>query len=285
MTKPEAALLTNRSVCRVSGDEARTFLQGLLTQDILHLTTGQAAFTALLTPQGKILFDFFITPQADGFLIDCHASATPALLDRLKLYKLRAKVSLEPCENLQVAAIFGAAPRRADDEVIYFTDPRLKALGERVIGDPETLAKTLVRFGAADTDAYDNRRRALGVPEFGEEFGGEEAFLLDVNYDALNGVSYSKGCFVGQEVTSRMKRKGAVRKRTMIAEIEGNAPAKGAAIIAGESTLGEILSSAKGKALALIRLDRWEKAKAAHHTPVCDGRALHLLLPGYLEQS
>ncbi|WP_165793457.1 YgfZ/GcvT domain-containing protein [Hyphococcus luteus] len=262
--------LSDRAVIRLEGEDRLSFLQGVVTQDLDRLKEAPAIFAALLTPQGKILFDFFIV-KADGALyLDCNAEAAPALLKRLSLYKLRAKVALEIDESLHVVASESEL-----NEGFAFADPRLAALGWRA----------LVENGddAEDGD-YDRRRIAHGVPEFGKDFASDEMFLLDVNYDALAGVSYKKGCFIGQEVSSRMKRKGDPRRRTAIATFEGPAPEKGAAITAGGSTLGEIMSGTGTGALAMIRLDRWEKAET-EETPVeCGGAALLLQIPAYLEQ-
>jgi hypothetical protein len=129
---------------------------------------------------------------------------------------------------------------------------------------------------------YDRRRIALGVPECGKDFGPDEVFLLDVNYDALNAVSYKKGCFVGQEVTSRMKRKGEARKRTVVARFDGPAPEKGAAIVAGDSSVGEILSGTDGLALALVRLDRLAAAREARQALKVAGRGVEIEIPSYL---
>ena len=266
-----AAILPDRAVIRLAGDDRRHFLQGLITQDIDALAPGRPIFAALLTPQGKILLDFFIIEAGETFLIDVARAAAPDLARRLAMYKLRAKVAIEIDEGLGVAASAEeiSGPRA-------FRDPRLAAMGWRAVvpaGDDAT--------GAND---YDGRRLALGVPECGKDYGPDEMFLLDVNYDALNAVSYKKGCFVGQEVTSRMKRKGEVRRRTLIAQFDGAAPAPGSAVAAGDSTLGETLSGADGKALALIRLDRWEKAKAAGNAPTAEDRDMQLAIPAYLEQ-
>lgn len=266
--------LKDRSVIRISGDDRRSFLQGLITQDLDRLSPDAAIFAALLTPQGKILFDFFIADAGESFLLDCHGEAAPALVKRLTLYKLRAKVSVALDESLAVGA---SVEKPALDEGVVFADPRQPALGFRTIGPSSAFS--------ADAGDYDQRRIALGVPEFGRDFGSEEPFLLDVNYDALNGVSYKKGCFVGQEVTSRMKRKGEVRKRTLIAEFDGHAPEKGSAITAGASTLGDVMSGADNKALALVRLDRWEKAQAEGAAPECNGQRLHLHFPDYLQNT
>lgn len=264
--------LNDRAVIRISGDDRRDFLQGLITQDIDRLSPDRAVFATLLTPQGKILFDFFIADTGESFLLDCNAGAAPALAKRLTLYKLRAKVSVEIDESLAVAA---SVEKPDIDDGHVFADPRLPALGYRAI----------VSASAASGNAsgYHQRRIALGVPEFGQDFGSEEMFLLDVNYDVLNAVSYKKGCFVGQEVTSRMKRKGEVRRRTLIAAFDDPAPDKGSAIIAGESTLGELMSGANGKALALVRLDRRNKAADEGASLECDGRSLCLHFPDYLQ--
>jgi folate-binding protein YgfZ len=132
--------------------------------------------------------------------------------------------------------------------------------------------------------SYDEMRLALGVPEFGKDFIGEEVFLLDVNYDALGAVNYRKGCFVGQEVTSRMKRKGEIRKRTLIARFDGDPPPAGAAVTAGDLDVAEIQSGGPGIALALARLDRLKAAEAAGAAPAADGRKLLMTFPDYLER-
>jgi tRNA-modifying protein YgfZ len=270
-------ILNNRAVLRITGEDRRTFMQGLITQDIDHLSPQAAIFSALLTPQGKILFDFMIAERAGAFLIDCDKDAAPGLVKRLTLYKLRAKVTIAIDETLAVMAS-EAPPKTTDPDDIAFPDPRRPALGWRIIAPGSE---------SVSGDEYDRRRIGLGVPEFNRDFGPDEMFLLDVNYDALNGVSYSKGCFVGQEVTSRMKRKSEVRKRTLIADFTDQetetAPAKGALVTAGDSRLGEILSGADGQALALIRLDRWEKSKTLGHTATCEGREVRLAIPDYLE--
>lgn len=260
--------LPDRAVIRFTGDDRTTFLQGLITQDMNRLAHERAIFAALLTPQGKILFDFFVVTDGDALLIDCNADAAPALLKRLSMYKLRAKVALAIDDGLKVCA-------SANEIKEGFADPRHDAMGWRTIS---------AQAGAAVSDAYDLRRIAAGVPEFGKDFGADEMFLTDVNFDLLNGVNYKKGCFIGQEVTSRMKRKGDIRRRTLIASFDGAPPSKGAAITAGASTLGEILNRTDGAALAAVRLDRLEKARAEQTPILCKDRELQLQIPAYLEQ-
>ncbi len=257
-------ILTSRAVLSLMGEDAAAFLQGLVTQDV----TGAApVFAALLTPQGKILFDFILVPAAGGYLVDCDAAAAPALLKRLTMYKLRARVTLAAETGLGVFI----GPREGARAA--YADPRLPSLPARMIA-PQGAAP------AAD-DAYDARRLAAGVPEFGRDFAGEEVFLLDVNYDALSGVSYKKGCFVGQEVTSRMKRKGEVRKRTLI--ISGAALQKGAAVVAGGVAIGEVMSVRGGAGLALTRTDRLAEACAEGVEITCGGAAARLEAPAYLD--
>lgn len=258
-------LLAKRSVIRVSGPDAPTFLNNLLTQD-LSAPDGGARFAALLTPQGKILFDAIVVPTGDGFFLDIAGAALEAAVRRLSLYRLRARVAVDAAPDL--AVYWG-------DGADAFDDPRLAALGRRAIRPIEP--------APAGDEAWDAQRIALGVPAFGEDFGPEEVFLLDVNYDALGGVSYKKGCFIGQEVTSRMKRKGEVRRRTLIARFEGIAPAKDTPILSADAPIGEIASSAGAIALAFVRLDRWRAQVAAGAPITADGRILQLEIPSYLE--
>ena len=154
-------------------------------------------FLRLLTPQGKILFDFFIARSENGFWIDVHQDAAEALIKRLTLYRLRAKVSVELDDNHVVSAFHPD----------YFESSMTKA--ERLLPNMKPPRRWTIYT------AYHADRIAHGVPEWGADFGSEEIFLMDVNYDALRGVDYQKGCFVGQEVASRMKRKGDARKRTL----------------------------------------------------------------------
>ena len=246
-------ILPERAVISVTGETATQFLQGLITNGPPPAGT---IFSALLTPQGKILFDFFITKTPAGYLLDVHDSAAQALVKRLTLYRLRAKVEIS-----------------IDQSNVVCVD----AAHNRVIAPASQTS------GTEPVEKFHSRRIADGIPEFGNDFGPDEMFLLDVNYDALMGVDYKKGCFVGQEVTSRMKRKGEARKRTLIASFDDTPPEKGTAITAGASTLGHIMSSVDHHALALIRLDRWEAAKTAATDITCNGIALQLTLPAYLE--
>ncbi len=254
--------LQSRAVIRLSGVDAAGFLQGLISQDVSALMDGRAAFACLLSPQGKIFFEFLMFKRDDAILLDVRRDGAPALLRKLNLHRLRAAVQIDLAPTMMVVVNAGN------------DDPRTPQLPKRDIVDQSDIN--------AGDDHYDAARLTAGVPELGRDFESDEKFLLDVNYDALNGINYAKGCFIGQEVTSRMKRKGEVRKRTLIATFGGDAPPPGASIVAGESEVGAILSGSKGRALAQIRLDRLAAARTAGNSINVDGREVALSWPEYL---
>ncbi|MEM6415687.1 MAG: folate-binding protein [Pseudomonadota bacterium] len=276
--------MPDRAVVAINGDDASTFLQGLLTQDVASEDTNpnEAAFAALLTPQGKILFDFFLVRTDTGFMVDVAADVTDAFVKRLKLYKLRAKVIIERRDDLAVGwrktpVAVEADNINADPGTVHmFNDPRTERLGARTIAAKETLSDL------NDLDAYESLRLHEGVPEFLKDFEADSVFLMDVNYDALHGVDYKKGCFVGQEVASRMKRKGAVRKRTYKLMTESRPLAKGASIMAGEKTIGEISSALENRALARVRTDRLQ---AASEPLTVEGNTVTVTPPDYLSET
>jgi folate-binding protein YgfZ len=231
------AHLADRAVLAVSGPEARGFLQGLVTND---MELGGARYAALLTPQGKILFDFIIVERGGVFLIDCAKPVREALQKRLTLYRLRAKVEIAPREDLSVLAAWDSS-ELADS----FADPRLPELGIRAI------------TAAAQNDAdYLSHRLALGVPE-SADFGQDKMFALDAGLDELNAVSFTKGCYVGQELTARMKHRGTARKRLLLVEsLDGTTLVPDAAIAAETREIGTITSVYGARGFGLIRLDR-----------------------------
>ena len=231
-------------------------------------SNGQMRYAALLTPQGRLLHDMFITAQAGGALLDVAADTRDALLARLKLYRLRAKVEITPVGGAVVVA-FGDAEGPGEG---WEADPRLPALGWRGVDrSPPPAAH------AADADAYDRHRLALGVADVVRDALADRAYALEANLDLLNGVDFHKGCFVGQETTSRMKRRGGVRSRLVPIRYEGAALALGAEVLAGELRAGEVRSASDGVALALLRLDR-----AAGASLTVDGRPVRLAPPHWL---
>ncbi len=237
------ALLEDRAVVALSGPDARPLLQGLITNDITQLSPSRALYAALLTPQGKILFDFLISEGDGAVLLDCAAVSAEALTKRLTMYRLRAKVEI--AMRPQLAVVWGEG----------LMDPRLAALGKRsIVARAET--------GALPSHAYLEHRLGLGVPE-GADFGSDKMFALDAGLDELHGVSFDKGCYVGQELTARMKHRGTARKRLLLIESPAALPASGTEVTAGGKNIGEITSVYGARGLALIRLDRLEEAAGA----------------------
>jgi len=262
----KAAYLSDRGVVRVGGEDATSFLQGLLTNDVERLRSGEARYAALLTPQGKILFDMLVVrisaEKGAAYLLDCAAAQAADLAKRLGFYKLRAKVAIaDESAELGVVAAWNGAPDNAPAGIVY-PDPRDPRLGWRAIL-PRARA---VALGEADENQYETIRIGVGAPKGGVDFTYGDAFPQDANLDLINGVDFEKGCYVGQEVVSRMRHRGSARKRVARVRIEAAAPAPGTPILDGALAVGTLGSSSGREALALVRLDRVEEAKAAGRT-------------------
>ena len=284
----KAAFLPDRGVVEVSGEDARKFLNGLLTTDVAQLTPGQARFGALLTPQGKITVDFLILQaRADGgerFLLDCPRAQAAAFADKLKLYKLRAKVGIENLsDRIGVIAAWGGDI--ASLPALAFADPREAALGWRILA-PETEAPDIAKqIGAelVDATAYEAHRIAQAVPRGGLDFAYGDAFPHETNMDLLHGVDLGKGCYVGQEVVSRMHHRGTARTRTAQVLLDGPAPEPGTPVMVGDKSVGTIGSAAETTGIALIRIDRVSDALAAGQVLTAGGRALRIADPAILQ--
>jgi folate-binding protein YgfZ len=256
-----AAFLPDRGVVKISGEDARNFLNGLVTTDVTELAPGLGRFGALLTPQGKITADFLITEapagHGGGFLLDCPRPLAQALTDKLGFYKLRAKVAVENLsDNLAVIAAWGGEPAMKPD--LAFADPRDAALGWRILAPQELAQKVADLIGAdlADSTAYEAHRIATGVPRGGQDFIYGDAFPHETNMDRLHGVDFEKGCYVGQEVVSRMQHRGTARTRTVRVTLDSAAPEAGSPILAGDKPVGTMGSTSGQNGLALIRTDR-----------------------------
>jgi tRNA-modifying protein YgfZ len=285
----KAALLPDRGVIKVIGDDARKFLHGLVTADVLDLTPGAARFCALLTPQGKIIADFLLTeaPPADGggFFLDVPRALAAMLLEKLNLYKLRAKVLIEDLtEILGVLAIWGDRDTTKDcapKQGLYYADPRLPALGVRVMIAPHRAAAAASEVDAPllDADEYEAHRIALGVPRGGVDFVYGDAFPHEADMDQLGGVDFAKGCYIGQEVVSRIEHRGIARTRAVALRYDGAAPESGAPITAGERQVGTMGSAARGCGIALVRLDRVAEADQA--ALAAGGIAIRLVKPDW----
>jgi folate-binding protein YgfZ len=271
----KAALLPDRGVVKVVGEPARNFLNGLVTADIGKVTPEHAAYAALLTPQGKIIVDFIVAevPAEDGggFLLDCPRALAVTLVERLNFYKLRAKVIIEDLsETLGVMSVWGG--EAATDYGLVYRDPRLPELGTRIMIPPHLLRETAADIGATLVEAsdYEAHRIALGVPRGGLDFMFNEAFPHDADMDQLNGVDFKKGCYVGQEVVSRVEHRGTARARVVPVAYDDATPEPGVAVTAGDKTVGMMGSATDGIGLALLRLDRVADAAAAG-TPLLAG--------------
>jgi folate-binding protein YgfZ len=280
----KASLLPDRSVIKVSGDDARKFLNGLFTANIGKMTPDQSLYAGLLTPQGKIIIDAIVAeaPAQDGggFLFDAPTAAAKSCVDRLNTYKLRSKVTIEDLSDaLGVMALWDgeATPKHG----LCYRDPRLPTLGQRIILAREGAAEVAAELGAelVPAAAFEAHRIALGVPCGGLDFAYGDAFPHEAVMDQLHGVDFKKGCFVGQEVVTRMERRGTARTRIVPVAFDGLAPEIGTEVIAGEKAVGTFGSAADGRGLALLRLDRAEDALAAGQALVAGAATLRLIKP------
>jgi len=274
-----AAILPERSVVRLSGADAAHFLNNLVTSEVEKLKPGEARFAALLTPQGKILFDFFVVAcapdEGGGFVLDVPRALADDLVQRLNFYKLRAKVAIELRPDLAVAAVLDGTP--PDDLGLVYPDPRHAGLGARVILPRAGAEAALKGFTLVDAETWQQQRIALGVPEGGKDFIYSDTFPHEAAMDALHGVDFDKGCFIGQEVVSRMQHRGGARKRVVPVAYDDGAPMPGDEIRAGDKPVGYMGSAAKGRGLAMLRLDRVEEALAAGGKLEGGGIALRLV--------
>lgn len=275
MTEVRSVLLDNRSVIGVSGPDVRIFLQGLISNDINKVTPTRAIYAALLTPQGKFLYDFFIAELDQGFALDCEAGRAADLLKRLTMYRLRSKVELsDRTSQLRVAAIFGdgaaaalglsgePGTAKALSGGIGFVDPRLAAMGARAILPAVSAADALISLGLrpATIEDYHRHRLALGVPDGSHDVAVDKSFLLESNFEELNAIDFNKGCYVGQELTARTKYRGAVRKRLFRVDVEGPLPPPGTPIMLGDKEAGTMRSGLERTGIALLRLEDVEAA-------------------------
>lgn len=280
----KSAFLPDRGVIKVAGEDARNFLNGLITTDVDRLKPGLGRFGALLTPQGKIIVDFLITEapagHGGGFLIDCPKALADGLATKLKFYKLRAKVTVDNLsDDLGVLAAWDGQLAAQPD--LCFADPRNEHLGTRIL-IPEGLTQKLSDLiGAELVDAadYEAHRIALGVPRGGLDFMYSDAFPHETNMDRLAGVDFDKGCYVGQEVVSRMQHRGTARTRSVKVLLEDSSPEAGVSVMAGDKSVGTMGSSAQGKGIALVRIDRVADALDAGQPLTAGGLALKLAEP------
>ncbi len=277
------AHLPERGVLSIGGAEARVFLDRLVTNDLDQVTPEKAGYGALLTPQGKIIADFLIValPEADGggFLLDVPLGAINELVRKLTMYKLRADVTIRDLTGLAAVVADADGGRIVEDIGVVFADPRHAELGDRAVVDMDELPS----LGAVDAEAYHARRIALGVPDAGKDFVFGEAFPHEAMMDQLGGVSFSKGCFVGQEVVSRMQHRGTARTRAVpIVFIDGLRSESGVLATAGDKQIGRVGSTLRGRGIAMLRLDRVADALAAGEELKGGGLPFSLAKPDFV---
>ena len=258
------ALLPDRSVLEVSGPDRVSFLQGLVSNDVAEAAPGRAVWAALLTPQGKWLADFFILSDGERLLLDCEAAQAAMLAQKLTRFRLRAAVQVQPVPLLVHAAWDGTP-----DAALQAPDPRLPGAGWRVLS-AEPLPATA---SAGDWDAH---RLALGLPDGSRDMEAEKTTLLEAGFDELQGVSWTKGCYMGQELTARTKYRGLLKRRLVPVQVDGPLPALGTSVLRGGVEVGTMRSGQGGRGIALLRLD------ALGDALTCGDAVLHPAPPGWM---
>lgn len=264
-SNPQFAPLLSRAVVAIDGPDWRAFLQGLLSQDVETMAVGELRFAALLTPQGKLLFDLFVLATENGCLLDVAADRQADLIERLTLYRLRAKVEIT-ASPVSVGAVWGLEALLG-----FIPDPRLPELGLRAYGKDTPAAVPL-----ADEAAYNAYRLILGVPDPARDTEPDKTYPIEANFDLLNGIDFKKGCFVGQETTSRMKRRGQIKTRMLPIAFEGPSPDLGQEVLNGDLRAGTVLTGQNGRAMALLRLDRLDGPLSV------DGQAVTVVWPDWM---
>lgn len=244
--------LTDRCILRLNGADVKSFLQGMITNNIAKLSADHPLYTAVLTPQGKLLFDMFLYGEEDEVLLECEAARAEELIAHLNKYKLRADVKIERIDSLQAAVVWG---ENLPEELPR--DPRHKHAGARLVCTPHLLEQLAIGLQAewATAEQYHAHRIALGLPHGSEDFVPNKTFAAEIGLEALHGVDFTKGCYVGQEVTARTKHKGTVRKGLCVVRSKDQLPAAGSAVFAGDIEVGQMHSSAGNIGLAMLRFE------------------------------
>jgi hypothetical protein len=280
-------ILASRAVVSIRGGDARTFLQGLISQDVERVGPDRAAYGAFLTPQGKYLHDFCIAELDGAIVLDCEAARAEDLVARLSRYRLRADVTLAVDTSLAVAAIFGGplpeglpdvpGSARGFSAGLLFVDPRHVSLGCRAVLLRDTAAEVLEKAGFVPGGfaAYEALRIALTVPDGSRDLDVEKTVLLEANFDTLNGVDWEKGCYLGQELTARTRYRGLVKRRLVTVAVDAPAPAPGTPIEHDGKQIGVLRTTAGGRAIASLRTDVLDAFGTADlHA---DGRPVHII--------
>jgi folate-binding protein YgfZ len=260
------APLPDRGVIEINGEDRITFLQGLVSNDVTQAGAGRAVWAALLTPQGKWLADFFIFADGERLLLDCERGQLAMLMQRLSRFRLRSKAMLRVAEELCVYAAWGGA---LTEHAISAPDPRLPEAGSRL------LSATPLPATALEVD-WDRHRLALGLPDGSRDLEAEKTVLLEAGFDELNGVSWTKGCYMGQELTARTKYRGLVKRRLVRVEVSGTLPPPGTPVLRDGTEVGTMRSGLDQSGLALLRIE------ALGDTLTCNGTTLMPRPPAWM---
>ncbi|MEQ8507450.1 MAG: folate-binding protein [Rhodospirillaceae bacterium] len=282
MSQTHYTRLEGRAILVVNGEDAVSFLQGLVSNDVEKVTATHSIWAAFLTPQGKFLHEFMMVHQPNGLYLDCEADRADDLMMRLKRFRLRSKVELEVAKSLSVAAVWGDTPGadfpleseagrtfNLDGLHIYY-DPRLAEAGLRLIGthDALTQVQQAQKWALASQSDYDAHRIALGLPDGSRDLEVEKALLLENGFEELGGVDFKKGCYIGQELTARTHYRALIKKRLLPVTFQGEAPPLGSPLTVDGKDAGEMKSSADGRGLALIRLATWRASSESDLTSI-----------------
>jgi folate-binding protein YgfZ len=296
-------LLEDRGVVRIAGPDVRSFLQGLVTNDVEKAVFGRVVYAALLTPQGKYLHDFFIVamPDENGnevLYLDCERKRAADLVSKLTAYKLRAKVTIENAtDRYRAIAMLGDGPH--DSEALHgfegrggpfaggicYVDPRYAGVGARALL-PNTGFSELIEaeFQEKAPEFYERQRIYYGLPDGSRDLEIGKSIPLEANFDQIHAVDWEKGCYVGQELTARTHYRGLIRKRLLPAEIEGSLPAYGTPITAGGEEIGEMRTSFDGYGIGLFRIDSLVKAVQADQPVTAGDAKLSVMHPAWLKE-
>ena len=284
-TETVLQILGDRSLVALGGPDAERFLENLITNDVMLLKKQDTILTALLSPQGKILFDFYLIRAGDDLWLDVAKFVASDLVKRLTMYKLRADVQIADVSGSNCVA-YSTTPYFQESGAFYFTARQFPENPYRgrcyITSAPDVVGRRLQEIGSIPPRPdYDSMRISLGVPEGGKDYLFGELFPHEAMFDQLNGVSFTKGCYVGQEIVARMQHRGTARSRFLMVAAAGPLPERGTAVLAGDKPVGQMGSSVGGNGLALVRLDRLGEAYKEGKVITTGGMPITLTKPPY----